>query len=297
MAVFQPGVLAQGSRFHHHLEYDLIEGVDAPAVAAAVGGLREPSVSAGGVNLVIGFSDRLWARIGPAQRPTPAPFPAMAGSGGSMPVTQHDIWVWLHGAGPDIVLDTARAVSAALAGIAVLADEQPSFVYRDSRDLTGFIDGTENPVLAEAPEVVFLPDGPGAGGAHAILQRWLHDLEAFHSLSLEEQEAVFGRTKQDSVELDDAVKPVDAHIARTVVEDADGEELEIYRRSTAFGDVGRHGLMFVGFSRDPIRFSLMIERMVGAGAEPPDRLLRYSTPVTGSAYFVPSLSELSGLST
>ena len=113
------------------------------------------------------------------------------------------MWVWIHGTGPDVILDVARGVTDALGPELVLGAEQPCFVYLDSRDLTGFIDGTENPPVDEAAGVAVVPGGPGAGGSHVIAMRWVHDLAAFHRLAVAEQEATIGRTKPDSVELDD----------------------------------------------------------------------------------------------
>ena len=168
------------------------------------------------------------------------------------------------------------------------------FVYHDSRDLTGFVDGTENPSVEEAFAVATLPAGAsGAGGSFAITQRWIHDLASFHVLSDREQELVIGRTKPDSVELDDDVKPPTADIARVVMEDADGEEIEIYRRSVPYGTGREHGLYFVAFSADPDRFTAMLTRMFGgAGDGLHDRLTEFTRPVSGVYYFVPSLEQL-----
>jgi putative iron-dependent peroxidase len=143
--------------------------------------------------------------------------------------------------------------------------------------------------------VAIVPDGPGAGGSHVILQRWVHDLGKFHSQTIEEQEAVIGRTKPSSEELPDDVKPPSAHIARVVIEEG-GEELEIYRRSTPYGTVAEHGLQFIAFSADPTRFDKMLARMFGlSGDGLHDRLTDFSTPVTGAYYFAPSLECIDGL--
>ncbi|MEZ5141278.1 MAG: Dyp-type peroxidase [Acidimicrobiales bacterium] len=129
-----------------------------------------------------------------------------------------------------------------------------------------------------------------------LAQRWVHDLASFEALPVEDQERVFGRTKVDSVELDDDVKPPNAHIARVEIEDEDGEELEIYRRSTPYGNVGEHGLYFLAFAADPSRFSTMLSRMFGVGDDGVrDRLTDFSRPVTGSIYFAPSLDALNEL--
>ena len=295
MARPQPGIFAQGTRSHYHLEFDLRAGATDAAVVEALHGLREPSVTAGGSNLVVGFGPSLWRRLQPDDAPAElADFVAVEGDGRRAPATQHDLWVWSHGTGEDIELDIARAVVTVLAPVFDLAAEQPCFVYRDSRDLTGFIDGTENPPVEQAFDVALVPDGePGAGGAFVLAQKWVHDLGAFHAQSLEEQQGTIGRTKPDSVELDD--KPSGAHIARVVIEE-DGEELELYRRSTPYGRVGELGLYFLAFSADPSRFTKMLARMFGlSGDGLHDHLTDFTTPVSGAFYFAPSLDALDGI--
>jgi putative iron-dependent peroxidase len=283
-------VFAQGTRSHHHLEFDLHDSVAPAAVLEALAGLRQPSVTAGGANIVVGFGPEVWRRLAGDRAPAAlAPFAPI----GAAPSTQRDIWVWTHGDGPDALFDVARGIHALLAPIADLVVDLPAFVYRDSRDLTGFIDGTENPAVEEGYEVAVVPDGqPGEGGCFAMTQRWVHDLAAFHRLDVAEQEKVIGRTKLESVELDDDEKPPTAHIARVVIEE-DGEELEIYRRSVPYGTVGEHGLFFVAFSADPSRFEKMMRRMFGQADDGlHDRLTEFSRPVSGSSYFVPSLEDL-----
>ena len=295
MARPQPGIFAQGTRSHYHLEFDLRPGATDEAVVQTLHGLREPPVTAGGSNIVVGFGADLWRRLHPDDAPADlAPFAAIEGDGRGAPATQHDLWVWTHGTGEDVELDVARAVAAGLAPVATLAAEQPCFVYRDSRDLTGFIDGTENPPVEEAFEVALVPDGePGAGGAFVLAQKWVHDLDRFHAQKREEQEDTIGRTKPDSVELDD--KAPTAHIARVVIEE-DGEELELYRRSTPYGRVGELGLYFLAFSADPSRFTKMLHRMFGVSGDGlHDHLTDFTRPVSGSFYFAPSLDALDGI--
>jgi porphyrinogen peroxidase len=295
MAVPQPGIFAQGTRSHYHLEFDLRPDVTDAAICAAIGGLREPSVTAGGLNIIVGFGTALWRRLRPDDVPADsAPFETIEGAGHTAPATQHDIWVWTHGTGEDVELDVARGIAAVFAPVATLALEQPGFVYRDSRDLTGFIDGTENPPVEAAHDVAIVPDGqPGEGGAHVIAMRWVHNLGAFHAQSVEDQEATFGRTKPDSVELDD--KPPTAHISRVVIKE-DGEELEIYRRSVPYGRVEELGLYFIAFSADRTRFTKMLANMFGTSGDGlHDRLTDFTTPVTGSFFFAPSLDALDGI--
>jgi putative iron-dependent peroxidase len=299
MVTGQPGIFALGTRSHYNLEFGVRPGAATADVAAAVGRLREPAVTAGGFNLVIGFGADLWARLAPAGDVPPAlrPFDPIDGPDGRhAPATQHDLWIWVHGTGPDLALDAARACTAVLAPVAELALELPGFVYRDSRDMTGFIDGTENPPIEEAPGVALVPPGvPGEGGAFVITQRWVHDLEKFHATSISEQEGTIGRTKPDSIELDDASKPPTAHIARVVIEE-DGEELEIFRRSTPYGTVREHGLYFLAFSAELSRFDKMLGRMFGTtGDGLHDHLTDFTRPVSGSYFFAPPLEALAGL--
>ena len=298
MGEAQPGIFAQGTRSHYHLEFTVRDDAPTSDVRAAISRLGEPSVTVGGFNLVLGLGPALWDRLEPA---TPLAefhdFTPIAGADQhDVPATQHDLWVWMHGTGPDLALDAARAVTDCLSPVAVLALEQPGFVYRDSRDLTGFIDGTANPPLQHAPSVVVVPDDrPGGGGAFALTMRWVHNLEAFGRLSVEDQERVIGRTKLDSVELDDEAKPATAHIARVTIEEG-GEELELYRRSVPYGTVAEHGLFFVAFAADPSRFDKMLARMFGTTDDRQhDRLTDFTRPVSGAYYFAPSLETLSAI--
>ena len=295
MARPQPGIFAQGTRSHYHLELDLRPGATDGDICGALNGLREPLVTAGGSNIVVGFGAALWRRLQPDDAPAElADFTPIDGDGRGAPATQHDLWVWTHGTGEDVELDVARAVVTVLEPAFALAAEQPGFVYKDSRDLTGFVDGTENPPVEEAFDVALVPDGqPGEGGAFVLTQKWVHDLEKFHAQKQDDQEGTIGRTKPDSVELDD--KPPTAHIARVVIEE-DGEELELYRRSVPYGRVGELGLYFVAFSADPSRFTKMLHRMFGlSGDGMHDHLTDFTRPVSGAFYFAPSLDALDGI--
>lgn len=299
MALPQPGTFALGTKSHVHLELDLLPGADPSELARLIASLEEPKATTGGANLVIGFGTAMWRHVAPDEVPGGLrDFEPIAGIDGfTAPATQHDVWVWLHGPAYDVVFDMARAVVGATEGVAMVAAEQPAFTYRDSRDLTGFIDGTENPPLDEVYDIALIDESAvGAGGSYALVQRWVHDLAAFHRLPIEEQESVIGRTKPASEELADDVRPASAHISRVVIEGDDGEELEIFRRSTPFGTVAEHGLVFVAFSADLGRFDRMLRRMAGTDDGIRDRLTEFSTPVSGAYYFVPPIAGLRRLS-
>jgi len=290
MPIPQSGIFALGTASHAYLELDLVSGRADTELVAAVASLREPRTTMGGVNLVAGFRPELWRRAAPADAPedvTGFDDDLVGGDGFAMPATQHDAVLWLSGSAYDVVFDVARDAIAELAGLAAVAEETSSWPYRHDRDLTGFVDGTENPSLIDAPELVLIPEGrPGAGGAILLLQKWEHDAAAWEALRVETQELVIGRTKLDSVELED--RPEDSHVAST-----DQERFgKIFRRNMPYGTVTDHGTMFVGFSATQQPLAAMLARMAGLAGEPRDALTRYTRPLTGAYYFVPSTESL-----
>jgi porphyrinogen peroxidase len=285
----QAGIFALGTSAHAYLELDAV-GPAGRELVAAVASLREPRTTMGGVNLVAGFRPELWRASVPDDAPA-----GLAGfeddlagvDGYTMPATQHDAVLWLSGSAYDVVFDVARAAIAVLAGLAVVASDTASWPYRHDLDLTGFVDGTENPTLAEAPGVVLVPEGsPGAGGTVLLLQKWAHEPAAWEGLPVHEQEAVIGRTKPDSVELDP--RPDDSHVARTDQDDFG----KIFRRNTPYGTVTDHGTMFVGFASSRRPLEAMLESMAGLAGGERDALTRYTTPLSGAYYFVPSIESL-----
>ena len=244
----------------------------------------------GGVNLVVGFRPELWGGLAPTDMPAGVRGfneDVVGIEGFKMPATQHDSVLWLSGSAYDIIFDVTRQAITELKGLASVADETSSWPYRHDRDLTGFIDGSENPSLIDAPEVALIPEGsPGAAGSILLLQKWVHDTSLWESLVDTRQELVIGRKKLDSVELED--KPSDSHVASTD-QDKFGK---IFRRNMPYGTVTNHGTMFVGFSADQRRLSTMLESMVGQTTGVRDALARYTRPLTGAYYFVPSAESL-----
>ena len=289
MNTAQGGIFALGTASHAYLEFDASGDVEPGELVRAVASLREPRTTMGGVNLVAGFRPQLWCETVPegALADLAGFDEAIVGDGLTMPATQHDTVLWLSGSAYDVVFETSRGAIAALRGLATLVEETSSWPYMHDRDLTGFIDGTENPSLMDAPELVLVPEGkPGAGGTILLLQKWAHDAHAWESLSDTEQEAVIGRRKTDSVELED--KPADSHVASTD-QDVFGK---IFRRNMPYGTVSDHGTMFVGFSATQRPLTAMPESMAGLDDGSPDALTRFTTPLTGAYYFVPSTEAL-----
>jgi putative iron-dependent peroxidase len=286
----QAGIFALGTSSHAYLEFDILNAKNFKQFASAISTIREPRTTTGGVNFVIGFRPELWREIAPADAPSDVEGFNKSIQGPdrfTMPATQHDALVWLSGSAYDVIFDMARSVIHDLAGQATLAEETSSWPYRHDRDLTGFIDGSENPTLLEAPTAALLPEGvPGAAGSILLLQKWKHKTSEWEAVPVDQQERIIGRTKQDSIELEN--KPADSHVARTD-QDKFGN---IFRRNMPYGIVGDHGTVFVGFSADQKRLSKMLESMAGLVNGTRDALTRFTEPLTGSYYFVPSVESL-----
>ena len=201
----QAGVFALGTASHAYLEFDAAADRHAELVTA-IASLREPRTTMGGVNLVAGFRPTLWREVAPDDAPADVSDfsdEVRGVDGYVMPATQRDAVLWLSGSAYDVIFDVARGAIGDLRHIGTVADETSSWPYQHDRDLTGFVDGTENPSLIDAQDVAVIPEGaPGEGGSVFLLQKWEHDAAGWESLSIEEQERAMGRTKLDSVELE-----------------------------------------------------------------------------------------------
>jgi putative iron-dependent peroxidase len=286
----QAGIFALGTSSHAYLEFDVVNAEKYKEFASTISAIREPRTTTGGVNFVIGFRPELWRDLVPDDAPSGIEgfnSDIQGTEGFVMPSTQHDAVIWLSGSTYDVIFDMARSVIHDLAGQASLAEETSSWSYRHDRDLTGFIDGSENPTLLDAPSVALLPEGvPGAAGSVLLLQKWKHKSAEWEALPINQQEQIIGRTKLDSIELEN--KPADSHVART-----DQDEFgHIFRRNMPYGKVDDHGTMFVGFSAEQKPLSRMLDSMAGLITRKRDALTRFTQPVTGSYYFVPSVESL-----
>ena len=290
MASPQTGIFALGTASHAYLEFDLAHGAEPAPTVARVAGLREPRTTIGGVNLVAGFRPEAWASVAPDAAPAGSRgfnAPVSGAEDYSMAATQHDVVIWLTGASYDVVFDLSRAIVSAVAEQLALVHEMVGWPYHHDRDLTGFLDGIENPSLIEATSQVVIPPGePGEGGSILLLQQWEHDGSAWEGLPVATQEAAIGRRKSNGLELDP--RPASSHVARTD-QDVFGK---IFRRNIGYGSLTNHGTIFVGFSARQATLAAMLDSMVGVGKNPRDELTRYTRAITGAYYMVPSAERL-----
>ncbi|MGW6534560.1 Dyp-type peroxidase [Streptomyces sp. NPDC055051] len=250
---------------------------------------------------VAGLASDAWDRLVGGPRPRELhPFTPLQGPRHRAPATPGDLLLHLRARRADLCFELARIVLDRFGDAVTVVDEVHGFTYFDDRDLLGFVDGSENPTGPAAADAVLVSDEDPAfrGGSYVVVQKYLHDLTAWNALSTEEQERVIGRAKADNVELPDDAKPADSHVALNTVEDEDGEEQRIVRQNMPFGRLGagEFGTYFIGYARTPAVTERMLRNMfLGDPPGNTDRILDFSTAVTGGLFFVPSATLLDDL--
>ncbi|MFT4542796.1 MAG: putative iron-dependent peroxidase [Planctomycetota bacterium] len=293
----QAGVFASNDRYQYHLEFSVGPSTDKNAVREALRTAlanTETAQSDGPIETVLSFGPELWSCFSSDMKPTGLEdFQSIAGPKHHAPATQGDLWIWIQSDQHDRNWELAHDIRRSMPSGVKLTLDQPTFVYKNSLDLMGFVDGTANPKGDARFPVAQIPDGsPGAGGSLALTQRWVHDLESFEQLTIEQQALIIGRTKIEDEELQGDEMPPDSHVSRTDVS-VDGIAQKIWRRSTPFGDTKEHGLHFVAFACEQSRFQIQLERMFGVTDDGMrDRITDFSMAVTGSYWFTPCVEDL-----
>src|ERR1700730_7857749 len=251
----------------------------------------------GGLSCVMGFGSDAWDRVfGPPRPAELHPFREIRAGARHAVSTPGDLLFHIRAKRMDLCFELATQFMARIGNAVSPVDEVQAFRYFDDRDLIGFVDGTENPRGAAAIDAVLVgeEDVAFASGSYVIVQKYLHDLDAWNALPTEAQERIIGRTKLSDIELDDSVKPKSAHSALTTIVE-NGKEIKILRDNMPFGRAayGEFGTYFIGYSRSPRTIEQMLENMfVGRPPGNYDRLLDFSRAVTGNLFFVPSATFL-----
>jgi putative iron-dependent peroxidase len=254
-------------------------------------GFRNPE---GELSCVVGIGADLWDRLYGHPRPSGLhPFPVVAGAAHTAVSTPGDVLFHLRATQFDLCFELAGQIMYRLAGSADVVDEVHGFRFFDERDLLGFVDGTENPRGAAAAAAVFIGDEDPvfAGGSYVIVQKYLHDLDAWNALPVEEQERAFGRNKLTDIEFPDDAKASNSHLTLNKITDPDGTERKIVRDNMPFGAVGARefGTYYIGYAATPDVIEQMLRNMfVGKPPGNHDRILDFSTAVTGNLFFVPT---------
>src|SRR5438132_10262173 len=254
----------------------------------------------GSLSCVLGFGSEAWDRLFGQPRPAELhKFHEIRAGERHAVSTPGDMLFHILAQRMDLCFELATHIMARLGSAVSPVDEVHGFRYFDSRELIGFVDGTENPKGQAAIEATLIGDEDPrfAAGSYVIVQKYLHDLTGWNALPTEEQERIVGRTKLSDIELDDSVKPTFAHNALTKIT-KDGAEIKILRDNMPFGQAarGEFGTYFIGYSRSPRTIEEMLQNMfVGNPPGNYDRLLDFSRAVTGNLFFVPSATFLENL--
>jgi porphyrinogen peroxidase len=255
----------------------------------------------GSLSCIMGFGSDAWDRLFGSPHPAELhPFRQIRSGPRHAVSTPGDLVFHIRANRMDLCFELATQVLTRLQGAVTTSDEVHGFRYFDDRDLLGFVDGTENPTGSAAADAVYIGDEDPAftGGSYVIVQKYLHNLDAWNKLPTEAQEKIIGRTKISDIELDDSVKPTSAHNALTVIEE-NGREIKILRDNMPFGRPGQgeFGTYFIGYSRSPRTIEQMLENMfIGRPPDNYDRILDFSTAVTGSLFFIPTATFLDSVS-
>jgi putative iron-dependent peroxidase len=297
----QGAIVPESGDYGVYLTYTLRPRAAREALRRACAALpaltKEAARESGEKSLVsaIAIGARAWPRIfGPAKPRELAPFKTIGTGKRIAPATPADLFVHITSNRQDANFILARRVADAFHDVARMVEEVHGFRYLGGKDLTGFIDGTENPKGAEIPKAALVgaEDPAFAGGSYVSIQRYIHNLKLWDKQSLAAQEATIGRTKKHDIEIDDAKKPPTAHIARVVIEE-DGEELQILRRSLPYGTATQAGLYFIAYGRNAHNFRRMLTNMMVHDSHGHhDHLMDFVHAVTGASFFAPSLDFL-----
>jgi putative iron-dependent peroxidase len=261
-------------------------------------GFRIPD---GELTCVAAIGSLAWDRLFAGPRPAELhPFRELSGVRHRAVATPGDLLFHIRASRMDLCFEFATHVMSRLAGSVSLCDEVQGFRYFDERDLIGFVDGTENPSGTAATEAVIVgaEDPALAGGSYVIVQKYLHDVRSWNALPVEEQEKVIGRSKLSDIEMPDDIKPANSHVALNTITDADGTQRQILRANMPFGAPGRgeFGTYYIAYAATPaITEQMLVNMFLGRPPGNYDRILDFSTAVTGGLFFAPSADFLADL--
>ncbi|MCL1049134.1 Dyp-type peroxidase [Shewanella abyssi] len=297
----QLGVCAEGNLHSVYLMFNANEGIDSQMrpcvvnVAQYIHDLADQFTDSA-FNGFVAIGANYWDALYSAARPQQLkPFPAMNQDNRDAPAIEYDLFVHLRCDRFDILHLVANEVCQMFDGLVELVDEERGFRFMDSRDLTGFVDGTENPKGRSRQSVALVGDEDSEfkNGSYVHVQKFAHNLSKWNRLPEKKQEDIIGRTKVDNIEYESADKPLTSHIKRVNLKDADGNSMEILRQSMPYGSVKEQGLMFISTCSNSVNFEKMLESMIYGDKEGNhDHLMHFTQALTGSSFFAPSLDFL-----
>ena len=298
MSQFQSGILLEHRRFAIWLEARITGDLDAVRQGSKTLlqqlDVLQQKFSDAGLGAVIAFGDALWRDLqGQDSAPELKAFAPLVK--GIAPATQRDLLIHIQSLRHDVNFSLAQAALAAFADAVNIEEETHGFRWVEERDLSGFVDGTENPQGEARQQVAIIAEGPDAGGSYVFTQRWEHNLKLWNRMAVDKQEAIIGRTKVDNEELPGDQRPATSHLSRVDLKE-EGKGLKILRQSLPYGTAsGPHGLYFISYCNRLYNIEQQLLSMFGERDGKMDAMLRFTKPVTGSYFFAPSLNALQAL--
>lgn len=279
----QPGILAPVPKLARYLKFSLKAGAKPRAA------LLELARLADGSKFVVGIGQPAALALGKTIEGLRS-FPAHFGAGLVLPSMPSALWCWLRGEDRGDLLHLSRNVAAAVASAFSLDDLIDAFKFGTGRDLSGYVDGTENPKGNKAVAAAILR-GQGAGmegSSFVAVQQWVHDFATFEAMKSKDQDNAIGRRRKDDKELTNA--PASSHVKRTAQESFEPEAF-ILRRSMPWSEGTRGGLNFVAFGKSFDAYEAQLKRMVGAEDGITDALFKFTLPISGSYFWCPPMQR------
>lgn len=278
MKLAQSGILADETKLARYLTFKISDENKIKNTLRALADFANME------NTVIGFGVTICDKIEGMRN-----MPFLAGAGVENPSTPQSLWVWLRGNDRGEIYHRSREIEAVLSSAFSLTSTIDSFQFDENRDLSGYIDGTENPDGEDAINAAVVQNaGEGLDGSSFVaVQQWLHDFDELSQMSETEKDDAIGRHISNNEEYD---APASAHVKRSAQEDFEPEAF-ILRRSMPWVDGMTGGLMFVAFGHSFDAFEAILKRMMGMDDEIVDALYKFTKPITGAYFWCPPVKN------
>ena len=282
MESVQPGILADETRISRYMTFSIITGDDINKALKALADEINPEET------VIGFGQSLIDILNTNIADLRV-FPAQSAPGIEIPSTPAALWCWLRGDDRGELFHRSCLIESILLPNFSLNDITDSFQFADNRDLTGYIDGTENPEGTDAITAAIVQDNKTGmnGSSFVAVQQWLHDFDAFNSMNTNDQDNAIGRHIVDNEEFDEA--PESAHVKRAAQESFNPEAFML-RRSMPWAEGMDAGLMFVAFGKSFDAYEAILNRMLGKEDGVIDALFAFTRPISSAYFWCPPVS-------
>ena len=278
----QPGILAEETKLARYVTFSVTSTENLGVT------LKELCAFIDTKNTVVGFGKSLIKAMGGSIKGIRT-MPANSEAGIEVPSTPDALWIWLRGNDRGEIYHRSRAIENILSPAFSIVSATDSFQFDENRDLSGYVDGTENPTGEEAVDAAIFTEGKKGikGGSFVAVQQWLHDFNALDQMSIQERDDSIGRHVSDNEEYD---APASAHVKRSAQEDFEPEAFML-RRSMPWVDGMDGGLMFVAFGHSFDAFEAIMNRMIGIDDGIVDALFKFTRPISGAYYWCPPVED------